>query len=476
MKKNDLPISDLPSGLFSVGIGSTKGGISMTSINLGRLYSGILCGLLLLMISLPVFGTTGSNSDLVGAWEGKGQGFTISFSLNADGTGMLDDTPITYAVKSQHLLVTIEGELIDYTFKLSQGQLTLADGDLDGPTVFTRKGGSKKGIGAIKSGKTAAEPMTDAGSAIAGTWTIQAQSGVLTLDLKADGGGAFNAIPLQWQYNQKNLILMINGQTVMYNAALAGDNLTLSGGDLQQPATFQRSGSGHSGPGAAARAEAKSRPASGSSSIAGAWTIQAQNGLLTLDLKADGSGAFNGTPLAWQYSQKILIISINGQTVRYNVSLAGNALTLSGGDLPQGATFRRGGSGSSQTMAAPSGPVSQVAGVWVGEESSLDPQYYMSYTQYVILYADGSVGYGKAEGGATRAAVSEYIERFSSYNSGRQGSGGNYGRWETDGRNIAIYWNRWNNLVSRGQVNGGVMRLSGMGVLQEGSAVEFKRQ
>jgi hypothetical protein len=105
-----------------------------------------------------------------------------------------------------------------------------------------------------------------------------------------------------------------------------------------------------------------------------------------------------------------------------------------------------------------------------------NPSNYMSYTQYVVLYPDGSVGYDKAGGGATRTAVSEYIERFSSFSNGRQGAGGNFGRWETDGVNITIQWNHWNNLVSRGQVNGGAMSLSGMGVLEEGATVEFKRQ
>lgn len=448
----------------------------MARIYLGRSYSGILLGLLLLMISIPVPADTG----ITGSWEWKGEGFTISLTLNPDGTGTLDDSPITYTVKPQHLLVTEDGEVINYTFRLSQDQLTLSDGDLDAPTVFTRKGGSKKGIGALKSSKAEAEaPADTAGSPIAGTWTIQAQSGAITLDLKTDGTGTFNSAALQWQYNQKILILSIGGQTVMYNTTLAGDSLTLSGGDLQQPATFQRNGAGGSRPSATAKAEAKSTPAPGGASpIAGAWSIQTQNGgTLTMNLKPDGRGSFNGTPLSWQYNQKILIVSINGQTIMYNASLAGDALTLSGGDLPQAATFQRGGSSSpSQPMAAPSGPASQVAGVWVGEESSLDPSNYMSYTQYVILYPDGTVGYDKSEGGASRTQVSDYIERFSSYSTGRQGSGGNFGRWQTDGVNIMIQWNHWNNLVSRGQVNGGVMSLSGMGVLEEGATVEFKRQ
>ena len=118
-----------------------------------------------------------------------------------------------------------------------------------------------------------------------------------------------------------------------------------------------------------------------------------------------------------------------------------------------------------------------LAGVWVCEESSLDPQYYMSYTQYVTLFPDGTVGYAKAEGGATRTQVTESLERFRSWQSGLQGSG-DFGRWQSDGGSITIQWNRWNNLVSSGQADAasGTMSLSGMGVLQEGATMTFKRQ
>jgi hypothetical protein len=119
----------------------------------------------------------------------------------------------------------------------------------------------------------------------------------------------------------------------------------------------------------------------------------------------------------------------------------------------------------------------QVAGVWVGEESSLDPQYYLSHTQYVTLFPDGSVGYEKAEGGASRMQATETLERFRSWQTGRQGSAEIYGRWQSDGLNVTIYWNRWNNLVSQGQVDvpSGQMSLSGMGVLNEGATLTFRR-
>lgn len=185
-------------------------------------------------------------SDLIGTWEWSGPGFTITMILNSNGTGELDESDITYSVRGDRLIVTEDGEDINYKFQLAGDKLTLSEGDLDDTTVFVRKGGSSgKGIGSRKAGKDETETTakkSDPG--ITGTWTIQTEKGTMALDLKADGSGSMAGSAFTWQYEQKILMLSSNGQTIMYNVVLSGDQLTLSGGDLQQPATFRRQSSG----------------------------------------------------------------------------------------------------------------------------------------------------------------------------------------------------------------------------------------
>lgn len=197
-------------------------------------------------------------ADLSGTWEWSDEGYTMTLILNHDGTGTLDEIDISYSVKGDRLLVNEEGEDINYKFQLADNKLTLSEGDLDEPTVFTRKGSSqRKGIGSHKANK-----KEDDATGIVGTWTIQAQKGTVTLDLKPDGSGSLDGSTFTWRYEQKILMLSMRAESIMYNVMLAGDQLTLSGGDLQQPATFQRKSTGKQGGAGMPSSSSASRPSS----------------------------------------------------------------------------------------------------------------------------------------------------------------------------------------------------------------------
>jgi hypothetical protein len=118
-----------------------------------------------------------------------------------------------------------------------------------------------------------------------------------------------------------------------------------------------------------------------------------------------------------------------------------------------------------------------LAGVWVAEESSLTPGIYMSYTQYLTFYPDGGVSYAKAEGGASRTQISESMERFRSWREGARPDDRIIGRWQSDGGGVVVQFSVWNNLRSQGRVNGpNEITLSGMGALEEGATLTFRRQ
>lgn len=189
----------------------------------------------------------------------------------------------------------------------------------------------------------------------------------------------------------------------------------------------------------------------------------AQNNVLTIVPLA---GAFQ---IPYQLTGDTLILNVNGQV---------NTLTRepTAGQTNSSTSVKGSDSDSAPAAAAANPAMNAFAGVWVGEESSLDPQFYMSFTRYLILYPDGTVGFDKAEGGASRVQVSEYRERFSSFSSGRTGNLQVWGQWMTDGSNIQVHWK--NNTVWQGQFDpaSGKIIMFGVGVIEEGSNVSFERQ
>jgi hypothetical protein len=427
------------------------------------------------------FGQAAPAAALPGTWEWRGEGFVLTLAVDPDGTGKLDAAPIRWSVRGETLAIVEDGETIEYRFSLAGDALTLSGGDLDAPALFQRKGAAPpRGIGARKAQGGHAKPGDDWGDApqgsasvppapqaspagLEGAWELRSERGFFRLVLEPGGAGFFDATPLRWSSAPGTLRIVMNGATVDYAVVVAGESLTLSGGDLAQPATF-------------ARAAARPGPAREAGGIAGAWEGEG----ITVDFRADGSLVMGGQILRYATSGATLTITGPRGAVQGTYRVEGDALTITCGG--QTSTYRRvaatgGAPGQPPQAATPA--MAEAAGVWVAQESSLDPQFYMSYTQYVILYPDGTVGYEKAEGGASRSAVTEHLERFRSWRTGRQGTpGGNAGRWETDGAAVTVHWRLWNGLVSRGQVDAasGTMTLTGMGALEEGATLTFKRE
>jgi len=208
---------------------------------------------------------------------------------------------------------------------------------------------------------------------------------------------------------------------------------------------------------------------SGKTGLEDTWLVSDNKARYTVVLNADGTMVFNNVALKYsKTANKLTVTAPNGVSMTYDYKLDGDSLTMSGGDLPAPVTLGRSGSQR--------GLVAQIAGIYEGYESSLDPSIYISYTQYVTLYPDGSVGWSKAEGGASRTAVNQNWERFRTWNSS-SGQFGNAGTWSSDGAGISVQWRLWGGKLSQGRIDvaSGKFNLSGMGVLSEGATIEFKR-
>ena len=191
-------------------------------------------------------------------------------------------------------------------------------------------------------------------------------------------------------------------------------------------------------------------------SAEGAWQFRADGYMIVsgqmFGYKADGSiltltGAQGSGQLPYRLEGDTLTYVSNGQT--YSARRFSQAALV---DLAQ--ALRRG------------------AGEWVGNESSLDPGLYISWTQYVTLNPDGTMDYRRNDSGAQ---VSNYSGNF--FFSREAGpSQPHAGRWSSDGVNITVQWN--NGQVWQGQIDigGGKLVFYGIGNLNPGSNLLFERQ
>jgi hypothetical protein len=83
-------------------------------------------------------------------------------------------------------------------------------------------------------------------SNLVGTWVGKVQGfGVeMRLVLNADGSADYEGVVGSWRAQGNRLLLTQEGETVAYNYALQGSQLTLSGGDLMAPMVMMRTGGG----------------------------------------------------------------------------------------------------------------------------------------------------------------------------------------------------------------------------------------
>lgn len=110
--------------------------------------------------------------------------------------------------------------------------------------------------------------------------------------------------------------------------------------------------------------------------IFGVWQNSSNGQQMTLILNADGRGEFDGSDISFTTQGNKLSITSGGATTTYTYTLAGNSLTVSGGDIDGKVVFTRGNAGSESTQATPvakSAPVTNtLVGVWLGNNETVE--------------------------------------------------------------------------------------------------------
>lgn len=75
-----------------------------------------------------------------------------------------------------------------------------------------------------------------------GTWTADTPDGPQTVIVRADSSASFGDETVRWRIVADSIFLALGDEWMVYNFAVRGRTLTLSGGDLEEPIELQRVG------------------------------------------------------------------------------------------------------------------------------------------------------------------------------------------------------------------------------------------
>lgn len=379
---------------------------------------------------------------LPGKWEAT-DGTLLEFG---ETSLLFNGLNVPYKAAGGKISITGAAGPIEWPYTVEGDKLTLT---LEGtPQMLKRTGPAPAAAPEAKAAAGAGSPI--------GTW--QAIDGD-RLEIRANAlvyGG--NVIP--GVLGEKSIRLTPNGQSIECPFEVTGDamNITING----QPLALKRvAGGGGAAVPAKKGADAgdTAKPAADPKAIVGTW--ESAEGSVVV--RADGTVRSNGSEGRYQIDDQFITLSDDKQWVKIPYKLDGDKLIL--------------GSGPSKTLTrAAGGP----AGIYTVTESSLDPQFFMSITQYLTLYPDGSVGFEKSEGGASRTRIDENFVRFRSWKEKQGQAGKSYGRWTADANDrVTIQWQgAFKNATWQGRTDPktGKLVLPHAGILNEGDTLAYEKQ
>ena len=94
--------------------------------------------------------------------------------------------------------------------------------------------------------RVSAQTSSGAGAGLLGTWQFDLKqgekSGPRTVIVRPDSSASYGKETVRWRVKADSLLLALGGEWVSYKLKLKGKQLMLSGGDLNEPITFDRVG------------------------------------------------------------------------------------------------------------------------------------------------------------------------------------------------------------------------------------------
>jgi hypothetical protein len=91
---------------------------------------------------------------------------------------------------------------------------------------------------ALPAGQAAAQRVPR----LEGTWKAETPDGPQTVIVRADSSASFGDETVRWRLVADSIFIAFGDEWMVYNFALRGRRLTLSGGDLEEPIVLDRVG------------------------------------------------------------------------------------------------------------------------------------------------------------------------------------------------------------------------------------------
>jgi hypothetical protein len=267
-------------------------------------------------------------------------------------------------------------------------------------------------------------------SSLNGTWQNSDNGFTNTLILETTGSGEFNGSNLTYKAQGNSLIVSMDGMVTNYSFQLKGSQLTLSGGDIQIPMIFTKSGtSANTKPVGTENTNTKTN------SILGTWN--GSNEVLVFN--NNGTMNLNGYTLQYSIKGNTITIQTNTGIVNYTYELSGNYLTVNmngqtaiyqkGNEIQNQLSNNQQSQNSSNKGQIKGHIAMELVGKWCWVNVNSTNSGGSSSSQCITINADGTYTY---YGESSMSATSNYGYAGTASQSGDQGT------WRLDGNTLNV--------------------------------------
>jgi hypothetical protein len=282
-------------------------------------------------------------------------------------------------------------------------------------------------------------PSTKPG--LIGTWVNKDFGYDMKLQLNDNGKGAFEDENISYTIIGNKLSIKFEEETIAYSYKLAGNILTLSGGDLDATINFSKQGSSTSNSKALnstsiSEKAPKAEKGNKTEKLIGKWTTEGAD----IEFKANGKGIYNGNPFTYTVNGNTLISTDNTGSNAFFFMFLGESLSLSGAGInvlltkghkgyksetANNTTSNTNGSNNSAT-----GGIDQsIVGKWCWIKASGNTQASSSSSKCININGNGTYTYS-AEG-----SISGY---GGGYYGGSSSQSADNGTWKVVGNKIHV--------------------------------------
>ncbi len=221
---------------------------------------------------------------------------------------------------------------------------------------------------------------------IEGVWENNEFGFSMVLMLNAGGSGEFDGEDISYKISGDRLDIVTSGVSTSYIYNLSGNQLTLSGGDLDKPIIFTRNNNNGSG---IEGSITNSAEQSSDGGLPGKWYSSTEN----LEFRTDGMVVIQGMNLPYSVSGNIITIQSPNGPQNFTYAISGESLTINSNGQRQ--MYSRTGNQNSQSSNAGSQD-NQIQGGFTGDHGTIAPELEGKWC-YVNTTSTGSGGWSTDE-------------------------------------------------------------------------------